>query len=98
MAQVNIPTNFIENVLPVSPAAWYLGGSRARGEHRPDSDWDIFALYTKDTDIPYDWLEANMDDDGFLPGHVDFHYFAADWDVFVHNPSLLRDFYHNLSG
>lgn len=29
-----------------------LGGSRARGEHRPDSDWDIGIYYREPLDVP----------------------------------------------
>ncbi|MEU4775255.1 nucleotidyltransferase domain-containing protein [Micromonospora sp. NPDC023644] len=38
-----------------------LGGSRARGEHRPDSDWDL-GLYTRSVSIrprtPARWRSA----------------------------------------
>ncbi|MEU8213558.1 nucleotidyltransferase domain-containing protein [Micromonospora sp. NPDC049044] len=29
-----------------------LGGSRARGEHRPDSDWDLGVYYQGELDVP----------------------------------------------
>ena len=32
-----------------SRAEAYLFGSRARGDHRPDSDWDILILVDEDT-------------------------------------------------
>ncbi|MFI6234682.1 nucleotidyltransferase domain-containing protein [Micromonospora sp. NPDC050784] len=37
----------VEGVVAVA-----LGGSRARGEHRPDSDWDLGLYYRGELDVP----------------------------------------------
>jgi predicted nucleotidyltransferase len=34
----------------LSPEAIWLFGSRARGDHRPDSDWDIVVEFPDDAD------------------------------------------------
>ena len=36
-----------EQVLPAGSSLW-LYGSRARGDYRPDSDWDLLVLIPKD--------------------------------------------------
>jgi len=32
----------------VHPLRFYLFGSRARGDHRPDSDWDIYVVVDRE--------------------------------------------------
>jgi uncharacterized protein len=32
----------------VRPLRFYLFGSRARGDHRPDSDWDIYVVVDRE--------------------------------------------------
>lgn len=86
-------TEFI-NKLPKVPICYYLCGSRARGTNRPDSDWDVTALYEKDSDIPIKWIVENMDGEtGLFFGKFDFHYFAKDWLVFRVHPALLNELF-----
>jgi hypothetical protein len=36
---------FVDKVVPHGCASVWLTGSRAKGVHRPDSDWDVLALH-----------------------------------------------------
>ena len=90
---MDIVENFILN-LPVKPLCYHLCGSRAKGTNRLDSDWDVTALYERDSDIPMEWIIENMDDEtGLFPGKVDFHYFAKDWMIFQVHPELLEELF-----
>jgi predicted nucleotidyltransferase len=45
----NIPPGFVERIVDVlHPLQIWLFGSRARGEARPDSDWDLMAILPDD--------------------------------------------------
>lgn len=81
------------NSLSKKPEMWRLGGSSATGKFRPDSDLDVYALYEKEDDIPFDEIFLREDpDNGLIDGYIDFHYFAADWEVYKRNPDLLDQF------
>jgi predicted nucleotidyltransferase len=42
---VIVPASFIERIVEtLHPEEIWLFGSRARGDHRPDSDWDLLAV------------------------------------------------------
>ncbi|WP_433387773.1 nucleotidyltransferase domain-containing protein [Micromonospora sp. KLBMP9576] len=48
-----IPTDLADRLCAVDGiVAVTLGGSRARGEHRPDSDWDLGLYYRGELDVP----------------------------------------------
>ncbi|MEU8390203.1 nucleotidyltransferase domain-containing protein [Micromonospora sp. NPDC048842] len=48
-----IPTDLPDRLCGVEGVvAVALGGSRARGEHRPDSDWDLGLYYKDGLDVP----------------------------------------------
>ncbi|MEU8155163.1 nucleotidyltransferase domain-containing protein [Micromonospora sp. NPDC048986] len=48
-----IPTDLPDRLCAVpGVVAVALGGSRARGEHRPDSDWDLGLYYQDEPDVP----------------------------------------------
>jgi len=90
-----IDEEFIETVvaacrrLPTAEAV-NLGGSRARGDHRPDSDWDFAVYYRGDIDVgvfeelgwtgrvfrPFEWGRVMYGGAVFdLDGrHFDIHY------------------------
>jgi uncharacterized protein len=38
----------------IQPIEIWLFGSRARGEHRPDSDWDVLAVVSDDAAVDVD--------------------------------------------
>ena len=42
------------NSLSRKPVLWRLGGSTKEGNFRPDSDLDIYALYDREEDIPFE--------------------------------------------
>lgn len=81
------------NSLSRKPALWRLGGSTKEGNFRPDSDLDIYALYDREEDFPLEEIFARTDSDNdLIDGFIDFHYFAADWEVYERNPDLLEKF------
>ncbi|MEU9507520.1 nucleotidyltransferase domain-containing protein [Micromonospora sp. NPDC048170] len=48
-----IPADLADRLCAVGGVvAVALGGSRARGEHRPDSDWDLGLYYRGELDVP----------------------------------------------
>ena len=73
---------FVSN-LSVKVLRWYVGGSTARGTHRPSSDIDVFVLFEKDEDIPV-FSDEEL-------GPIDFHSFAADWAVYRLDQRLLKE-------
>lgn len=81
-ARYELAEQFISG-LRKKPLRWYVGGSTAKGTHRPSSDIDVFALFEKDEDIPF-FTEEEL-------GPIDFHSFAEDWEVYKLNPRLLED-------
>jgi predicted nucleotidyltransferase len=87
--------DFIEEVLAAcrrvpNAEAFALGGSRARGDHRPDSDWDFAVYYRGEIDVrpfeelgwpgrvfrPFEWGQVMYGGAVFdLDGrHFDIHY------------------------
>jgi predicted nucleotidyltransferase len=46
---VEVPARFIDRIIEVlHPEEIWLFGSRARGTHHPDSDWDLMAVLPND--------------------------------------------------
>lgn len=75
--------------LPVPPLIWRIEGSTKRGDFRPDSDIDIFALWDHDFDIPLP--PANSDFCFYFKGYlIDLWSFAKDWEIFKLRPDLLE--------
>ena len=58
-----------------------LGGSRARGEHRPDSDWDLGVYYRGELDLAALGALAGPDVEVAAPG---------DWGPWVNGGAWLR--------
>ena len=58
-----------KQILPEGASLW-LYGSRARGDAREDSDWDLLLLLDKDKREPNDWERfcRPIDDFGFNRG------------------------------
>ena len=45
----DVPQDIIDRIVDVlGPADIWLFGSRARGDHRPDSDWDLLVVLSND--------------------------------------------------
>ena len=89
-----VAKQFISKLQP-SPITWYVSGSTARGDFRPDSDLDIVALWEKDEEIP---LLPKENDFLFSFGgyNIDLHSFAKDWVVFKLDPNLLVKIFPDL--
>ena len=88
--RLDIAKMFVQKLTP-QPLTWYVGGSTARGDFRPDSDIDIIALWNNDYEIPF-----------FEPFHIlpkegryeiDLQGFAKDWEIFKVNLQLLEDLF-----
>lgn len=83
------------STLSSPPVVWYVSGSTARGDFRPDSDIDITALWQKNEDIPW----PSKEDDYKFPfgGYkIDLYSFAKDWRVFQLDPELLLKIFPEL--
>lgn len=82
-----------ERVLPEGASLW-LYGSRARGDARPDSDYDLLilldkdVLQEKDTDIICDIAELGWDLSAEINAHV---YPRSKWNTWKYSP-----FYKNV--
>lgn len=82
-----------ERLLPEGASLW-LYGSRARGDARPDSDYDVLILFDtdvlheKDTDIICDLAELGWDMSVEINAHT---YPRSKWDTWIYSP-----FYKNV--
>ena len=83
-----------QHLVPEGSHLW-LYGSRARGDNRPDSDWDLLLLLNKDKEtkndfdnISYPLIELGLD----LGQHISVHtYTRKDWNRLSFSP-----FRHNV--
>lgn len=82
-----------EKILPEGASLW-LYGSRARGDARPDSDYDLLILLDKDvlkerdTDVIYEMAELGWD----LSAEINVHaYPRSQWNKWTYLP-----FYKNV--
>lgn len=73
----------------------YLYGSRARGDFRPDSDWDLLILLDKDKEeyadfdtYSYPFIALGYDFDASISAHL---YTMKQWEAMSFSP-----FYHNV--
>lgn len=82
-----------EEIIPTG-GHLYLYGSRARGDYRPDSDWDLLILLNKDKEefsdfdnYSYPFIELGYD----LNTTISAHFYTIDkwvgmsFTVFYHN-------------
>ena len=82
-----------KRILPEGASLW-LYGSRARGDARPDSDYDLLILLDKDTlrerdtDIIYDMAELGWDLSAEINAHA---YPRSKWNSWSYSP-----FYKNV--
>ena len=82
-----------KKILPEGASLW-LYGSRARGDARPDSDYDLLVLYDKDslsekdTDIIYQMSSFGWDIGKDINTHV---YLRKKWREWTYSP-----FYKNV--
>lgn len=82
-----------ENILPEGASLW-LYGSRARGDARPDSDYDLLILFDKDvlqekdTDVICDLAELGWDLSAVINAHA---YPRSKWNSWSYSP-----FYKNV--
>ena len=82
-----------KRILPEGASLW-LYGSRARGDARPDSDYDLLILMDKDTlrerdtDIIYDMAELGWDLSAEINAHA---YPRSKWNSWSYYP-----FYKNV--
>ena len=82
-----------EEIIPAG-GHLYLYGSRARGDFKPDSDWDLLILLNKDEEefsdfdnYSYPFIELGYDLDTTISAHL---YTLNKWDemsfsIFYHN-------------
>lgn len=83
-----------EKILPEGASLW-LYGSRARGDARPDSDYDLLILLDKDTlreqdtDVIHDMAELGWDLSVEINAHA---YPKTKWNSWTYSP-----FYKNVS-
>lgn len=73
----------------------YLYGSRARGDYRPDSDWDLLILLNKDKEeysdfdrYSYPFIALGYDNEVPVSAHL---YTMSQWEAMSFSP-----FYHNV--
>ena len=73
----------------------YLYGSRARGDYRPDSDWDLLILLNKDKEeysdfdtYSYPFIALGYDYEVSVSAHL---YTMSQWEAMSFSP-----FYHNV--
>ena len=82
-----------EKILPEGASLW-LYGSRARGDARPDSDYDLLILLDKDvlrerdTDVIYEMAELGWDLSAEINAHA---YPRGQWSTWTYLP-----FYKNV--
>ena len=82
-----------EKILPEGASLW-LYGSRARGDARPDSDYDLLILLDKDvlkerdTDVIYEMAELGWDLSAEINAHA---YPRSQWNKWTYLP-----FYKNV--
>lgn len=82
-----------EKILPQN-SSLYLYGSRARGDYRPDSDWDLLVLLDKervtddDYDMTYPFFDYGLDIGEYISTHV---YTKKQWQSWTFLP-----FYKNV--
>ena len=81
-------------VIPVGGQLW-LFGSRARGDYRPDSDWDLLVVLDKDklTQTDYDQVTYPFTELGWtINEHINpILYTRSNWEKNSFTP-----FYHNV--
>jgi predicted nucleotidyltransferase len=89
-----IANRFISRFQP-PPVSWYVSGSTAQGDFRPDSDIDITALWEKSEEIPLAPKENNFM--FFFEGYkIDLQSFAQDWLIFKYRPDVLETIFPDL--
>ena len=83
-----------KQILPKGSHLW-LYGSRARGDHRPDSDWDLLVVLNRPqnenadfTNISYPLMELGFDQGQYFSVHT---YSQQEWDKMSFTP-----FYKNV--
>lgn len=83
-----------KQILPKGSHLW-LYGSRARGDYRPDSDWDLLVLLNRSQDenadfanISYPLMELGFDQGQYFSVHT---YSQKEWDNMSFTP-----FYKNV--
>ena len=97
LAQEEMLNTLKQNIIALLPtgASVFLFGSRARGSHRPDSDWDLLVVLDKDklTQADYDEVTYPFTELGWtLNERINpILYTRANWEKNSFTP-----FYHNV--